>query len=340
LSTASARDAGGVLAARAAAVHLSSIDTPSEIVVPAAIDLENWPRGPSYRREGRVAALLGGLIGPGEDDALYVGMTDRLPVLRRPRRAVMVAQNRHLYVPAGGRPIRQLLRQWLLGAWACWSARRADWIVVATPSTGEALIERTGVDRSRVVVRPIPPQDIDRCRWHHRDRLSRILLLGSLYDYKRFGWAVRALDRWAATLAWRPEVVHVGKAIERRAESDLIAAASDARHVDVELMGQLAHAEVIDELGRADLLVFPSVQESFGIPLAEALALGVPVVCTDIPAFVEVAGPDGAEYFGVDEDLTDALRRCESGEHRRDLAERGRARVEANGGWDVLSPPR
>jgi len=43
------------------------------------------------------------------------------------------------------------------------------------------------------------------------------------------------------------------------------------------------------------VLVSASLDEGYGLPVAEALALGVPAVVTDMPIFREVAG-DGALY--------------------------------------------
>lgn len=52
----------------------------------------------------------------------------------------------------------------------------------------------------------------------------------------------------------------------------------------------LSDAEVGRLLGGARALLFPSFAEGYGLPLAEALALGVPALCSDLPALREVGG--------------------------------------------------
>jgi glycosyltransferase involved in cell wall biosynthesis len=58
----------------------------------------------------------------------------------------------------------------------------------------------------------------------------------------------------------------------------------------VEELGRLPDAETAALLRGATALLFPSIEEGFGIPLAEALALGVPAIASDIPVFREVGG--------------------------------------------------
>jgi glycosyltransferase involved in cell wall biosynthesis len=56
------------------------------------------------------------------------------------------------------------------------------------------------------------------------------------------------------------------------------------------VLGRLGDPELAVVLRRATMLVAPSRAEGFGLPVAEAMAVGTPVVCSDVPALVEVAG--------------------------------------------------
>lgn len=64
----------------------------------------------------------------------------------------------------------------------------------------------------------------------------------------------------------------------------------------VQEYNSLPDTEVVRLLRGAHALLFPSFTEGFGLPLAEALALGTPVLCSDIPVFREIGG-DAAHYI-------------------------------------------
>ena len=88
--------------------------------------------------------------------------------------------------------------------------------------------------------------------------------------------------------------------------------------------------EIARLLSGAKAFVFPSFAEGFGLPPLEAMAAGVPVVCSDIPVFREVYGdavlyvdPNRAESIG--EGVREVLE--DDGLSAR-LALRGRARAE------------
>ncbi|MEA1968488.1 MAG: glycosyltransferase family 4 protein [Thermodesulfobacteriota bacterium] len=58
----------------------------------------------------------------------------------------------------------------------------------------------------------------------------------------------------------------------------------------VQFTGRIDHLRFIKEYARASLAVIPSVYEGFGLPVGEAMACRIPVICTTGGALPEVAG--------------------------------------------------
>ena len=69
--------------------------------------------------------------------------------------------------------------------------------------------------------------------------------------------------------------------------------------------GELPPAGMIAAYRRADALLFPSLEESYGLPLVEAMFIGLPIICADRPYAHALCG-DGAIYF--DPESAEALR--------------------------------
>jgi len=65
--------------------------------------------------------------------------------------------------------------------------------------------------------------------------------------------------------------------------------------------GRLGNDEMSELYQLADLLLFPSLGEGFGLPLLEAALHGLPVYCSDIPAHREVA-MEGTRFFALKDD--------------------------------------
>ena len=61
-------------------------------------------------------------------------------------------------------------------------------------------------------------------------------------------------------------------------------------------VGRLNHAGCLSEYEKADALIFPSVLESYGLPLVEAMVMGLPVIAADLPYARVLCGDEGI-YF-------------------------------------------
>lgn len=72
-------------------------------------------------------------------------------------------------------------------------------------------------------------------------------------------------------------------------------------------LGFMRHRELPDYMANADVFIFASSCEAFGITLIEAMSIGLPISCSDRSCLPELAG-DGAVYFDPEdaESIADA----------------------------------
>lgn len=94
----------------------------------------------------------------------------------------------------------------------------------------------------------------------------------------------------------------------------------------VSLERPVSHDGLPELFAEAQIFVYPSKYESFGLPVLEAMSAGVPCVCTDIPAFRELYG-EAVIYAAPDSpaELADGIQRLLADQSLQTrLAARGR----------------
>lgn len=74
-------------------------------------------------------------------------------------------------------------------------------------------------------------------------------------------------------------------------DSRIFGQATTTNRSDIIMAGYISDAELRGLYEGAELLIFPSIYEGFGIPPMEAMALGCPVVASNTSAIPEVTGP-------------------------------------------------
>ena len=97
------------------------------------------------------------------------------------------------------------------------------------------------------------------------------------------------------------------------------------------ILGRIAPENLPVLVQGAVALVFPSLYEGFGLPLAEAMAAGTPAVASTTPALVEIAGgaAELVDPLDIGAIATAMARLAGDPVRHRQLAQAGRARAEA-----------
>ena len=178
------------------------------------------------------------------------------------------------------------------------SARRSAAVVTLSEFTRDRLLHHYDLDPERVIV---APAGVDP-RWRRLEAEEEarrlvgmslpdrfVLAVGNLHPRKNIPRLIRAIDQArrsglgdvglvvAGQPGWRVDEVHAAIAAVRG-------------EAWVFLAGYVAD-EVLEALySRASVVAYPSIYEGFGLPVAEALAIGAIVVASNTTSIPEVAG--------------------------------------------------
>lgn len=222
---------------------------------------------------------------------------------------------------------------------------RADRIITVSYNSKRDLVDYFGIAPSRVEViyngvsprfRPDVPEE-DRQRVAEKYGLSRpyLLFLGGERPHKN---AQNVLRAFAEARRRRPDLPHslalAGPMPGNTARIDALIAALDVGRWIVR-PGRIAEEDMPGLFAGADLLLYPTLYEGFGLPVVEAMACGTPVLTSSTSALQEIAG--GYAYL-VDPLDVDAIARgivLLNTDHkvRSDFVELGRKRAR-DFSWD------
>ncbi len=194
-------------------------------------------------------------------------------------------------------------RAWDLSVWI--SVKRSRRIITVSESSRRDIIEAYGVDPEcvRIVRHGVEPDFIDLM---DNDRYGEDLLRKAGVPECRYLLAVSTVHphkNWQRLLEAYAHVTREGRGehlviagLAGKAWQEVKNRLLDAELADrVHLLGWQPREVLLALFRHAQALVFPSTFEGFGMPVLEAMAAGIPVVCSDIPPLREIA--DGAGHF-------------------------------------------
>jgi glycosyltransferase involved in cell wall biosynthesis len=213
-------------------------------------------------------------------------------------------------------------------------ARRAAGVIVPSHYTKALVEERLRVPSSRITVcSPGAPA------WSARDApavAGPILFVGTIEPRKNVKGLLRAYSALVRQDPATPELVLAGRAVEDLGAEVTVDGVDMARRV--RLLGYVDDAQRLALYRAASMLVLPSFDEGFGLPVLEAMTLGVPVVAARRGSLPEVLGGAGILVDPDDhEGIAGAMRTVlADGAARRRMTDAGLVRARAYS-WDVAA---
>jgi glycosyltransferase involved in cell wall biosynthesis len=106
----------------------------------------------------------------------------------------------------------------------------------------------------------------------------------------------------------------------------------------VRWLGRLARPDLVAVMQAASWFVYPSLYEGFGLPVAEAMACGVPAIVSDTSSLPEVVGDSGFRVDPVDvTDLAGLLAALPSGRQEREAASQAARQQSKRFSWTAAA---
>ncbi len=189
------------------------------------------------------------------------------------------------------------------------SAHKAQRVIAVSHQTADDLMHYWQIPSAKIVVvpngvderfRPGVPAEVAAFRTERALPERFLLYLGTLEPRKNLELLLEAFARWIEQAPARDQELVLVLAGGRGWFYERIFAQVEALGLTerVRFPGFIPEADLHRWYQAAEGFVYPSLLEGFGLPVLEAMACGTPVLCSDAPSLMEVAG-DCALTFPV-----------------------------------------
>ncbi len=202
----------------------------------------------------------------------------------------------HIFFPQTMANYNRLIHKLFFGA----SLLRADHIITMSNYTKQMITDIYKINAEKISViyegvdpkfRPYEDKETNAVLARYQINRPYILSVGTLEPKKNYSILLRAFK--ALKVDWN--LVIIGK---KGWKSQEVFSTIDELKIKerVKILGYIKNEDLPFFYNGAEIFVFPSLYEGFGLPLLEAMACGVPVICSNTSSLPEI-GKDAVLYF-------------------------------------------
>lgn len=183
-------------------------------------------------------------------------------------------------------------------------ARRATKIIAPSEFTKREIVQYLGVSENKIRVifeaardkmKPVPVADCQSALEKYQLRQPYLLYVGTIEPRKNLLTLIRAFDELLRTTEHRPQLALCGG--KGWLYEEVFNLVRELNLTDqIRFTGYVADEDLPALYSAAEVFVYPSLYEGFGLPPLEAMACGTPTITSNVSSLPEVIGQAGLTH--------------------------------------------
>lgn len=257
-------------------------------------------------------------------DVLFVP-AHTVPIIHPKNTIVTIHGLEYEFCPGAYSLFERLYMRWSIRKSCRWAKR----IIAVSENTKKDLIKLYGVPKEKITVIYEGYGEHKTCNTKHITQEKKfeklyLLFVGRLEERKNIEGMVDAFEILKEKYEISHRLILVGKYGYGGENIKNKIYGSDYKH-DIILTGYISDEEKFYLLKNADVFLFPTFYEGFGLPILEAQSVGTPVITSNISSMPEVAGKSAVLVDPKDaNEIAEAIHKLISDEsYKNDIIEKG-----------------
>jgi len=189
------------------------------------------------------------------------------------------------------------LTEWFLRHYTPQYINASEKIITVSQSTKNDLISFYKCPASKIIVsnnaadeiyKPLPEREKEKFKAENTNNCDYFIFVGSIHPRKNVLNLLKAFEKYKLENNTNVKLVLIGRIWKYE---DITSYLSQMQYKDAIIQIPHSPPEIIAQwVASAIALIMVSHYEGFGVPIIEALACGVPVICSNVSSMPEVAG--------------------------------------------------